>query len=184
MAKRKPAKRKPVRRKPIEIVKFGPAPKPVKRWTTWHELGLVLAASTIMVSFAVWSMFTPRGVTPPKPEPTFPVVTLEDTPAEAVSKSDARYLLNKADALEEFAELAPTFGDSAAAAAWFKERTAKARADAYAGEGGFDAYVFGHAGGTENGEDRYDAKTLAAGALEMAAASRKSAALILENGQR
>ena len=175
MAKRKPRGKVAPRKAPAKRVATAKS-----TWTdklagvAWAGLPSI---AVVMLGVALWLEFAPRGV-PPVPGPTFPVVTLEDTPAAAVTKSHARYILNFGDSLDEFAELAPTFGDSAAAAKWFTDRTARARAEAYGGKDGFDGYVFGHAGGDENGEDRYDAKTLANGAKEMADACRKSAKLI------
>lgn len=142
-------------------------------WGNPEILG-VITGSVLAVTLAVWANRTPRGIDPP----AYPVVTLGDSPADAVTKSHARYLIEWANSLDEFADRAKSFDESGDAAKWFAERTAKARADAYAGKGGFDAYVFGHAGGTEAGEDRYDPDTLATGAKEMAEACRKAAAAI------
>lgn len=144
-------------------------------------LKAVAVAGTVFVAVSAWVKFTPRGATPPPP--AHPVVSLDDTPGDAMVKSHVRYMLNFADSLEEFAKRADTFEASGDAAAWFKERTERARKDAFSGDGSFDAYVFGHAGGTSDGEDRYDPITLAKGAREMAAAGRKAAAQVL-SGQR
>jgi len=137
-------------------------------------VALVVAAS-LAAGIVLLVRFTPRGAVAP---PAYPIVTVEDAPTDAVTKSHARYLLNWADSLEEFSNRADSFEESGDAAKWFAERTAKARGDAYGGPDGFDAYVFGHAGGTPDGEDRYDAKTLATGAREMARACRNAASKI------
>lgn len=118
----------------------------------------------------------------PAPEPPvtrIPIVSLNDTPAEAITKSHARYLLNWADSLDEFADRADGFSESGEAAQWFMERTTRARKEAYSDPGGFDPYVFGHAGGTPDGQDRYDAPSLKKGARQMAAESRADAAKLL-----
>ena len=129
----------------------------------------------LIAGVSIWWWLTPRGV---GPRPAYPVVELHDTPGVAVTKSHARYLLNFADSLDEFADKAADFPESGDAAKWFLDRTASARSEAYAGSGGFDAYVFGHAGGTGSGEDRYDANSLATGAKQMAAACREAAGKI------
>ncbi len=173
MAKRKPSGKAAPRK--------APAKRGAAAGKTWSDrlaglawMVLPMGAISLLV-IALWvHLQTPRGIDPP----AYPVVTLGDSPADAVTKSHARYLIEWANSLDEFADRAKSFDESGDAAKWFAERTAKARADAYAGKGGFDAYVFGHAGGTEAGEDRYDPDTLATGAKEMAEACRKAAAAI------
>ena len=181
------AKRKPARRKPVTIVEFGKGKaKPVaSSWKpNWYVIGTSLAVfGSLASSVMLWVLLqTPRGVQPEDERSTYPVVKLTDAPGVAMKKSHARYMLNFADSLDEFADKAKEFTESGDAAKWFAERTAKARTEAFAGEGGFDAYIFGHAGGTDSGEDRYDWKALAAGAKEMARASREAAKSIA--GQR
>lgn len=178
MAKRKPsgtaAPRKTVRRR-----------KGAATWASWFTaaarnwvpgLGVLLAVVSLVVGYV-------RLQHAPAPEPEaqrrYPIVSLNDTPAEAIAKSHARYLLNWADSLDDFAAKADTFTESGDAAKWFADRTTKARKEAYADPGGFDQYVFGHAGGTPDGQDRYDAATLKVGAKEMAAECRADAAKLL-----
>ena len=178
MAKRKPsgtaAPRKTARR-----------PKGAASWaSSFAAVGRYALPAIAVLLIGLTTLFVARRLQlAPAPEPEaqrrYPIVSLNDTPAEAITKSHARYLLNWADSLDEFAAKADTFTESGDAARWFSDRTAKARKEAYSDAGGFDQYVFGHAGGTPDGQDRYDAPTLKAGAKEMAAKVRADVARIL-----
>lgn len=171
MAKRKPSTRAKAATRNASA-RRGAAPW-LPKWSA--IVGGLVAAICVTAGLVLW--LVAHG---DDPKPAHPVVTLDDTPAAAITKSHARYLLNWADALEDFSNRADTFTESGDAAKWFVERTARARTEAYGGPDGFDAYVFGHAGGTDADEDRYDSKALADGARQMARACREAARRIVE----
>lgn len=179
-ARKAPGVRNRAKRSPGASSSQGQTSRAAKAFAYIHGFGVptLVIAAVIGAGLVGWRL-AGRQPAPEPPVSRIPIVSLNDTPAEAIAKSHARYLLNFADSLDEFADRADGFTESGEAGQWFAERTLRARKEAYNDPGGFDHYVFGHAGGTPDGQDRYDAPSLEKGARQMAAKSRTDAAKLL-----